>query len=248
MTSGANLIIIICVLSLGWVSLASELRGNLVTVDWDVDATADGQATGVLLSVVSVTMNSTNGGLNGGIVGNSLWATWLGTNDVPGIGDAGVVNDGAAFDWNSGQQGSVMISFGGAVLTNPILLFHSADNFVETFDFDDGIALSLVDQNPAGSVTIASGNVVTTNGAHNNGGDDGFALQLTGAFSSISFNSNTTLASSVDSLGITVAVQNSNVAIPEARSVLCLGLLVAAIVSGSILRRRTTVQVLLLTS
>ncbi|MEA5535510.1 PEP-CTERM sorting domain-containing protein [Crocosphaera sp. XPORK-15E] len=218
----------------------NKAEAALISVDWDLDNTPDGMATGTF-GIYGVTLTSTNGTTNGGIAGNFLanWRTDLGTNDVPGINSPGIVQEGAAIDWVTGQSGFVTVDFGGATLTNPILLFNFADGIVETFDFSDNILITILDQNPLNSVSIASGNIITTNGSHSNSNHDGFAIQLTGNFSSITFNTNTNLQRS-ESLGFSVFVDEQDiqeVVVPEPSSIL--GFLALGILgSTSGLKRR----------
>ncbi|MEA3212589.1 MAG: large repetitive protein [Chthoniobacter sp.] len=181
---------------------------TLHTVDWDPDGSLDGVARGTL-GTYRVTLNSTDGANNGGGTFGTNFATNLGTDGVPGIGDPTVFAEAAAIDWNPGAAGTATIDFGGGVVQDPILLIAFTDPRVDTFDFGDGLTLVLLDQNPAGSVTIAPGNVVTTNGGNANSADDGFAVQLLGSFSSITFATNVNLVSPSDSVGISVATQSN---------------------------------------
>ena len=160
--------------------------------------------------VGTASITSTDGAANGGTTFIQSWDTQSGTDGVPGIGGSGWVNEGFAIDWNTGVMGFATITFGGPVtfvVTNPILLFNFLDAVVETFDFADGLTLALLDQNPAASVVIAAGNVVTTNASHSDNVNHGFALQITGSFasgSSITFDTNTNL-NITDSVGFTIA-------------------------------------------
>lgn len=214
----------------------TTLEAGLITVDWVNENVVDGIATGALGSF-GVTLTSTDGSLNGGrTFGSGGWAALDGTDGVSGIGDAGVVNEAAAFDWNAGQQGFVNFALDGATVTNPTLLFNYADNHVETFDFDDSLSLSIIDQGGGGTVTIAAGNVVTTDGNFGNVPNDSFAIQLTGTFSSINFLTNVNLEG-FESLGVTLAADESNLALaavpePSSISFLAFGL------GGVLLRRR----------
>ena len=148
--------------------------------------------------------------------------------------------EAAAIDWSPNESGFVNLSLGGATVTNPILLFNYADPVVQTFDFADDLSLSLLDQSPANSVTIESGNVVTTDGSASNSANDGFALQLNGTFSSISFQTNVNEGIS-DSLGFSLFAENSNVeeeepvATPEPSSLLGYGIIFGI---GSLLQRK----------
>lgn len=165
--------------------LAGNASAALIGVDWTVDGTADGLASGTLGSV-GVTLVSTDGSVNGGTTFTADWPNRLGTNDVSGIASlAGA--DRNAIDWLAGTQGVATITFSGGTVTNPILLFDFTDD-LETFDFADGLTINILDQSPAGSVTVAAGNVVTLTTAPNNLANDSFAIQLLGTFSEISFN------------------------------------------------------------
>lgn len=180
----------------------SAARAQLISVNWNPDGSTDGAAAGTL-GTLGVVFTSTNGANNGGITFGTNWPANLGANDVPGINSPGIVNEGVALDWNAGATGFATVAFTGGTVTDPILLFNFLDVVVQTFDFDDGLSLTLLDQNPAGSVSIAAGNVVTTTGVHANSANDGFAVQVLGTFSSLTFATNVNQARG-DSVGFTV--------------------------------------------
>ncbi len=198
---------------------ASSLPAQLVSIDFPADATSDGNLTGTgsmtgtspaIVGTVAIT--STDGSVNGGITFSTSWDTQSGTDGVPGIGGSGWVNEAFAVDWNAGVAGSATLTLGGPAgiqVTNPVALFNFLDAQVETFDFDDALTLTLIDQSPAGSVSIAAGNVVTTTGVLDAGGSDdtGFAVQVTGTFPTgtiFTIATNTNLGGA-QSVGCTVA-------------------------------------------
>ena len=215
------------------------VKADLISVDWNADGSTDGVAAGTL-GPLGVTFTSTNGPSNGGATFGTNWQTNLGTNQTPGINGPNFVSEAVALDWNGGAAGSATFTFTGGTVTDPILLFNFLDATTETFDFSDLLTLTLLDQNPGSSVTIAAGNVVTTNGAHNNTANDGFALQLTGTFSSITFATNTNSDETFNSVGITVAVPEPS-AVPEGgatAALLAFGLLPLLAVRGRRSRAR----------
>jgi hypothetical protein len=191
--------------------VASQTRADLMGVNWAADVTADGLASGTL-GPLAVTLTSTDGTVNGGFTFPADWPNQAGTNGVPGIAALAGANRNA-IDWNAGSAGVATITFTGGSATNPILLFDFTDPG-ETFDFEDALSLSILDQSPAGSVSIAAGNVVTLNGAPSNGPDDGFALQLQGAFTTFTFATNLNLLSA-QSVGFSIAAE---VIVPEPAS------------------------------
>ena len=192
-------------------ALTSLASADLIGVNWVNDNNPDGLNSGTLGSL-GVTLTSTDGSVNGGDTFSADWPGRAGTKDVPGIAGLAGANR-SAIDWNAGTTGFATISFTGGSVTNPILLFDFTDPN-ETFGFASGVPLSILDQSPAGSVWIASGNVVTLNGTPSNGPDDSFALQLTGTYSSITFQTNLAHLSA-QSVGFSIAVS----AVPEPSSV-----------------------------
>ena len=193
------------------VLLNTEGPASLSTIDWDPDGSLNGLAAGTL-GTYRVTLTSTDGPANGGGTFATNFATGLGTNDVPGITDPTVVAEAAALDWNPGAAGTATIDFGGGVVQDPIVLINFTDAQVLTFDFADALTVVVLDANPPGSVTIAPGNVVTTAGGNANGANDGFAIQLLGSFTSITFATNVNLDTTINSVGITVGVRSATFA------------------------------------
>lgn len=171
----------------------------VASVYWDnSDSTPDGVITGTL-GGASVTLSTGTFGLdfaeNGGVfLGTGTdWASNLGSSNVPGISDPGVVNEAAVIDMGTAARGRTVISFSEPV-TNPTVLINFVhDNFVEFF-FDPFMPLLvLVDgaTHPGGGVIpsgIGPGNQVFTNsGNGDNSADSGFAVRLTGTFNEIGF-------------------------------------------------------------
>jgi hypothetical protein len=196
--------------------IALNANAALISVNWAADSTPDGLASGTLGSL-GVALVSTDGGVNGGDTFAADWPNRAGTNGVPGIAALAGANRNA-IDWIAGTKGFATITFSGGTAKDPILLFDFTDPG-ETFDFADGLTINLLDHSPAGSVTLAAGNVVTVNNAPTNGPNDSFAIQLLGSFSGISFDTNLNLLSS-QSVGFTVAAN----AVPEPSTFAMIGL------------------------
>ena len=181
--------------------IAFNANAALISVNWAADSTPDGLASGTLGSL-GVALMSTDGGVNGGDTFAADWPNRAGTNGVPGIAALAGANRNA-IDWVAATKGFATITFSGGTVKDPILLFDFTDPG-ETFDFADGLTINLLDHSPAGSVTVAAGNVVTVTNAPTNGPNDSFAIQLVGSFSGISFDTNLNLLSS-QSVGFTIA-------------------------------------------
>ncbi len=199
----------------------SQAIGTLISVNWDADTNQDGVSNGSF-DGFTTTINMTNSTNDFGISGNGSfydWKTRLVSDDITNISSGSIVTEGVAFDWDAGTQGTITINIGGTQfvdnrLTDPILVFNFLDNTVASFDFDDSLSLSLLDQNGASSASIGANNVVTTNGSHTNNQDHGFALQITGTeIQTISFNTNTNLLTNKD-VGFSIIVDDTNV-VPE---------------------------------
>ena len=214
----------------GLICSSSALTANaaLIAVNWAADSTPDGLGSGTLGSV-GVTLVSTDGGVNGGDTFTADWTNHAGTDGVPGIAALAGANRNA-IDWVAQTKGSAAITFSGGTVKDPILLFDFTDDG-ETFDFADGLTINILDHSPAGSVTVAAGNVVSINNAPNNGPNDSFAIQLLGTFSGISFETNGNLLSS-QSVGFTIAADEANVgrtALPEPGTLALVALALAAL-------------------
>ena len=215
-------------------AVSNSAKAALLSVDWNQDTVADGTITGTL-NGFGVTLTSTDGTLTGGtkLFGSGLdYETNLGTNDVANIGSPFVDDTAASVDWFSGQPGFVSVTFGGGVLADPILLFSFLDSNPISLDFDDSLILSILDKNPLDSIAIGVGNTIVGNGTHDGSADSGFALQLSGLFSSITFATNTA-GSTAGEFGLTVAVEDiqvSAVPLPAAAPLLAGGLLVLGLV------------------
>lgn len=183
---------------------ATNSHGAVVaSVDWDnSDNNPDGIITGTLGGVGVTLTTGTSGVLfpeNGGVfLGTGTdWASNLGSDNVPGISDPGIVNEGAVIDMGTAAYGRTEVSFSQPV-TNPTILFNFIhDNYIQ-FDFNQSMpTLVLVDgvSLPGGTVPsgIGDGGVFPNNqvfinaGVGDNSADSGFAVRLTGTFSEIGF-------------------------------------------------------------
>ena len=200
---------------IGWF-VGLNANAALISVNWSADSTPDGLASGTLGSL-GVALVSTDGSVNGGDTFAADWPNRAGTNGVVGVAALAGANRNA-IDWVAGTKGFATITFSGGTVKDPILLFDFTDPG-ETFDFTDGLTINLLDHSPAGSVTVAAGNVVTVNNAPTNGPNDSFAIQLLGPFSAISFDTNLNLVSA-QSVGFTIA---ANV-VPEPSTFAIVGL------------------------
>ncbi len=217
------------------ISAAACASADLVGVNWAPDTTADGLDAGTL-GALGVTLVSTDGGANGGDTFPGDWTHRAGTKDVPGIAGLVIANR-TAVDWNSGTAGLATITFTGGTVTNPILLFDFTDPH-ETFRFGSGVTLNIIDQSPTGSVTVAPGNVVTLDGSPNNGGDDSFAIQLLGTFSTFSFDTNLNLIEA-ESVGFSIAADLNPVPEPGSLALAAIGVL-GIVGFGRVRARRTS--------
>ncbi len=193
----------------------TNLSGALISVDWDSsDTTADGNINGTLNTTIPVTLTSTNGTSNGGVFGGVNFKDDLYTDVLSASGVSTVLNEIMAFDWVTGQVGFVNIDFGSNTVTNPILVFMFLNAATQTFDFGDTLSLSVIDENPTSAISILTGNVVSTDGISADSETQGFSLQLTGAFSSINFATNTTLGVA-DGVGFSIIADDANINVPE---------------------------------
>ena len=197
------------------VVLTATLAADLISIDWDADANPDGNGTGTL-GGANVTFTSTDGSSNGGQLLGQDWSASTALDDVIGINSVGIVDEGIGLDWpNDGvTPGTVHIDFNGATVTDPILFVTYTDIQVETFDFDDSLTLTILDQNPGGTI-VAANNIVTTAGGATNSGNEGFAVQLTGDFTTIDFLTNVNLDTTINSVNFTVATEATNVVVPS---------------------------------
>lgn len=188
--------------------LATPCWAAKVSIDFDADAVDDGVIHGTIKGY-AVTVSATDGPANGGILVSEAWALADCTNDVPGIGDPGVVDEAATVDWIPGAQGGITISFATSV-TDPIVLVSYTDNVVETFNFVDGYPVTLLDSYPPGDVNLV-GQQVSTTGAAGNTAIDGFAVLLTGTMSVINIQTNLNLDTSTQSVAISVVAEEDDV-------------------------------------
>lgn len=231
---------------------ASSHGAVVASVDWDnSDNIADGVITGTLGgTIVTLTTNIDNfgdPGIGGVFLGTGTnWASNLGSDNVPGISDPGIINEAAVVAMGEFSEGRTEISFSEPV-TNPTVLINFVhDNFIY-FQFDQNMPLlQLVD-----SATLPDGGIVPTaigdggisnllifnrveinNGEGNDTADSGFAVRLTGTFSEIGFDTNAAGFGITRTVGLTVLA--STTAIPEPSS----AFLVATAVAMMGLRRR----------
>ena len=191
------------ILAVTFCSIVSSAFANtgILLVDWNTanGSTYTGGATLGSRTVTSVTRGSYSNA--GGIyVGN--WVNMLGSSyDLDADNDQGL----SFATTTSGQN--VNVTFSSSV-TNPYLFFNWVDNSSTTYDFS-GMGSSIVTVlNSTGSGTASnSGDKVTASG-YGNTASDGFVVQLSGTYTSISFNaqsgSNDTAHLSVGVLGYSV--------------------------------------------
>ena len=194
-------------LLLGFLLATNSYGAIVASVDWDnSDNNPDGVITGTL-GGVGVTLTTGTFGTdfpeNGGVfLGTGTnWASNLGSDEVPGISDPGILNEGAVIDMGTATSGRTVLTFTQPV-TNPTVLFNFVhDNYIQ-FYFDRTMPLLiLVDSadlpgrgqvptqiGDGGITNVFAKNLVFVNAfVGNNTSDSGFAVRLTGTFSEIGF-------------------------------------------------------------
>ena len=132
--------------------VASNSHGAVVaSVDWDnSDNNPDGVITGTLGGVGVTLTTGTSGTLfpeSGGVfLGTGTdWASNQGSDNVPGISDPGIFNEGVVIDMGTAAWGRTVVSFSQPVTDPTILINFIHDNYIQ-FDFDQGMpTLVLVD-------------------------------------------------------------------------------------------------------
>jgi len=219
----------------------------MVSVDWDnSDNNADGLISGTLGGIGVTLTTGTSGVLfpqNGGVFlsTGTNWASNLGSDNVPGISDSGIFNEGAVIDMGAASSGRTEIAFTQPVTNPTILINFIHDGFVE-FNFDPLMPpLILVDSaSLPGRGIVPSGigpanNVFTNASVGDNSADSGFAVQLTGTFNEIGFDTSPGVNGlDFQTVGFTVLAT-----VPEPSSSAALLAVVASAVMIGVRRRRS---------
>lgn len=187
----------------------------LVTVNWDADTTADGLATGTLqgANFGPATINYSASGGSGGTLISGTDADWLNSSATDAV-FSGHDTSGVLSESIDTHDNTITLTVAnGYSVINPILLVNWTDASSSlTFA---GIAagdISVTDSNGASPTISGTTNAVVSYGGSNTV-NDGFALQLSGTYTSMSF----TLASSGETIGLSLAADSVNV-VPEPSS------------------------------
>jgi|GEM_PF-3544317 len=192
-------------------ALAYKNPFDLVTVNWNTDATNDGKSNGTI-GVAPVNFTSNALGANGGSVFATTWATNTCTNDVIGVTSVDVVNEATGIDWSNGAQNYANVSFGGYKLTDPFLFFNFTNAQPFKITFPAGTVLTLLDSNPAG--VVITGNEISVP-AGTDVANSGFAIKLTGIFSRIVYTINSDNSDVItNSVGFTIGVETNKITAP----------------------------------
>lgn len=189
---------------------AALAQDPLVSIDWDPDGSTDGLNSGTMTgtaAMLTVTQTSPDGMANGGLTLGFDWGAAAPTDGVPGINDAEVVDEFSTID-SSTVGNTVTLDFAGGRVRNPIFLiaFTDASTVIE---FPASVGVTLLDS--AGGAAVVAGSTVTSTGGSNSGGD-GFAVQLTGVFTQLTFVYSDAVP--VQSVGFSIAALDSNILEP----------------------------------
>ncbi len=182
---------------------------NYVSVDWTT-AGSGGTQNGTLGSGSAPVTLTNSSSVGGGLVA-APWGVLTATDGATGAGDVGIVNEGSTSQWTTVGTITTISLSGGYTITNPILLINFT-NGTMTFNFADSLTLNVLDASPAASATIGAGNVITSSSGTNTN-NDGFAVQITGTVSSISFVADK--GGVGDSVGVSFMVDQANLIAPS---------------------------------
>ncbi len=215
-----------------WFSLIVSSQAALMSVAWDSsDTSADGQISGQLGNISVSVNNQSNmdpAARNGGLYFSTDWSTNLGSNNVPGIDGPGITNDAASLDMGGASYQTTTITFSEAVV-NPTILINFVDDKSHQWLFDSLMPLLILHDSNQVNPLIQAGNQVFINASEgNNTANSGFAIQLTGSFDSISFDSSNYDYLTPHSVGFTIVAQ-----VPEPATISLL-----ALSSAGLFRRR----------
>lgn len=148
------------------------------TVDWNADGTGTLLGAGVTYTTQAIG--------NAGLTFGNNWSAIPATTG-PNVGYGGNFLEAVALGTlGSNTQSAQTVNF-TSVVTNPILFFNYLDANT-TFDFLTN-TVSLFNGVPAATL---SSNVVTVGAGVVDGFSDAFAVQLSGSFTTLTFNTNTT--------------------------------------------------------
>ena len=172
-------------------------EGCRASVAWTADATLDGMSAGNLTAVTgnvgTVTLSSLPAVSNAGVVIANTWSTQAGTDGVNGIGNVDATE--AVIGLRVGSATNTITT--SISVTNPVLLFNFVEPSVLDFTASAPSNITLLDEGGTVSTSIA-GDVVTVSGGTNSA-NDGFAIQIIGTFTTISFT--TTVVGAIQSYG-----------------------------------------------
>ena len=213
-------------------NLNAPVRGGLISVNWDNgDSTADGLISGTLggisVSVDNEAVFAPTSLRNGGLFLSTNWSTNLGSDGVPGIGSAGVLNEAATLDMGGAGFETTTITFSQAVV-DPILLFNFVDDNFHEFILEPPLPLPTVLDFNLASPNLSGNRLIIGANEGNNTVNSGFAIQFSGSYSQMVWEASGIDGATPQSLGFTVLTT----AVPEPSSSMILFFVSACGVMG----------------